>query len=281
MNAPKPFREDDAPGRIPDSLIDAVLDGAVDDQTRREVNRALRHDASRQRDVAETMEAIRALRDPIDCPDLSADVLAALDRKHRFLPARAHRAVRQARLGIGLAALLALGTVAVTQRAMPRLASLGTPETPISDVARAIHADADEAAGGVRDSARLVRASVPLIPTPRQGARAIAPLAAGVPGNRSGHQYRFEIDRGDLGGSLGGHDLSGYRMVTIEGGGLLLIESHDKAHAHFVSDRRGTVSLVTASFGWQIEASPTEEPDSSETDGASESRGGWVAEELP
>lgn len=279
MNAPRPFREDDAPGRIPDSLIDAVLDGSVDDRTRREVSRALRHDASRQRDVMETMEAIEALRGPVECPDVSAEVLDTLDRRHRFIPARARRAMRNARLGVGLAALLALGTVAVSQRAFPRLVSLGTPATPVSDVARAIHADAGEAAGGVRDSAKLVRASVPLIPNPTVRAREGSELTWAVPGDRAGRQYRFEIDRGELGGSLGGFDLSGYRMVTIDGGRLLLIETHGGVRTHTLSDGRGAVSLVTASYGWQSEPEVSREPDASQRE--SRERGGWVAEELP
>lgn len=302
MNAPKPFRQDDAPGRIPESLIDAVLDGSVDERTRREVSRALRHDATRQRDVQETIEAIDALRQPIDCPDLAGDVLGTLDRKHRFLPARARRVIRQTRLGLGLAALLALGTVALGQRAIPRLASIGAPPTPVSDLAQAIHADAGQAADGVLGSAKMMCASVPLLQanpenrsTLDRTATGVTTLRLGVPGDQSGGHYSFQIDRGSLGTSLAQSDLRGYRLMTIDGGRLLLIETSGSAgsdrwggvlNARWAA-RGGSVSVVTTTRRWAADASADEperasdsEPDSA-PDADSSGRGGWVAEELP
>ena len=294
MNAPRPFREDDAPGRIPESLIDAVLDGSVDERTRREVNRALRHDATRARDVRETLEAIDAMRHPIACPDLTVGVLSALDRKHRFLPARARRAMRQTRLGLGLAALLALGTVAVAQRTIPRLASIGSPPTPISDVAQSIHADAGQAADCVRDGASLVRASVPLLQTSalkRSGSS--DNLRLEMPGEQRGNGYRFQIDRvasenffGNSGGSSGA---SSYQIMSIDGGRFILIEKIGERSAGAIAlprwvTVRGSVAFGSTSYGWDGRrigrvdglADPA-------VAGSSESsaRGGWVAEELP
>lgn len=299
MNAPRPFREDDAPGRIPESLIDAVLDGSVDDRTRREVNRALRHDATRARDVRETLEAIEAMRHPIACPDLTVDVLSALDRKHRFLPARARRAMRQTRLGLGLAALLALGTVAVAQRTIPRLASIGSPPTPISDVAQSIHADAGQAADCVRDGASLVRASVPLLQTSalkRSGSS--GDLRLDMPGEQRGNGYRFQIDRvasenffGNSGGSSGAssYQMSSYQIMAIDGGRFILIEKSGERSAGAIAlprwvTVRGSVAFGSTSYGWDgrriDRADGLADP---AVAGSSESsvRGGWVAEELP
>lgn len=161
MSSTRPFREDDAPGRIPESLIDSVLDGAVDERTRREVARALRHDPRRRRDVAETIEALHALRTPVDCPDLTDGVLRSLDRRRRFLSPAARRTVRRTRTAGMAVALLALLGVAGAQRAMPRLASIGAQPTPVTDVARAVQADTTQAAGQVFESVRIMQASMP------------------------------------------------------------------------------------------------------------------------
>lgn len=161
MNPAKPFPHDDAPGRIPESLIDSVLDGAVDERTKREVARALRHDPRRRQDVAETMEAISALRHPIDCPDISVGVLSTLDRKHRFLSPKARRLIRRTRVSGMMMVLVGLIAVAGVQRAMPRFSSLSTQPTPVTDVARAVQADTVQAAGQVRDSVRVMQASLP------------------------------------------------------------------------------------------------------------------------
>lgn len=275
MTFPRPFRDHESPGRIPDSLIDAVLDGSVDDQTRREVSRALRHDPTRQRDLHETIEAIDALNAPIECPDLSAHVLQTLDRKHRFLPTRARRAMQRYRLGIGLAALLALGTVAIGQRAMPRLASISTPQTPVADVAQAFHADAGAAADGVVDrSARLVQATIPLFPT-QAGRRT---LDVGAPGIR----YRFEVDRDALGGAHAGLDLTNYRMITIDGGRVLVLDDRaGNGWAPASTRRGGTASMINASLGWSQTSQSGSDTDTSERDTDPEEQRGWVAQELP
>jgi hypothetical protein len=161
VNPSRPFRDDDAPGRIPESLIDSVLDGAVDERTKREVARALRHDPRRRQDVAETIEALNALRHPVVCPDISAGVLSTLDRKHRFLSPGARRLIRRTRVSGMLAVLVGLVAVAGVQRAVPRFSSLSAQPTPVTDVARAVQADTAEAAGQVRDGVRIMQASLP------------------------------------------------------------------------------------------------------------------------
>ena len=210
MSAARPFRDDDTPGRIPESLIDSVLDGAVDDRTRREVARALRHDPRRRQDVAETIEALSALRSPVDCPDLSGDVLRTLDRKHRFLPARTRRLIRKARTSGLVGALFLLVCVAGVQRAMPRFASISAQPTPVNDMAQAVRADTTQAAGQVRDRVRVMQASLPSlagsmeVPGRFDRPETPADLAAAVA--VAGMEQRF-------------------RLVSIDGGRFFLIEA--------------------------------------------------------
>lgn len=207
MSAPRPFRDDDAPGRIPESLIDSVLDGAVDERTRREIARALRHDPRRRQEVSETVEAIRALRRPVPCPDLTDGVLGALDRKHRFLSPAARRAVRRTRAVGVLAALIALAGVAGVQRAMPRLASIAPQPTPVSDVARAVQADAAEAAGSVRDSVRVMQAAMPGLSSSLE-----------IPGRAHAMQPAFDPDA----------DASmqrRVRLIGVSGGRFIIVEA--------------------------------------------------------
>ncbi len=207
MNPSRPLRDDDAPGRIPESLIDSVLDGAVDERTRREVARALRHDPGRRQDVAETMEAITALRHPVACPDVSAGVLNTLDRRRRFLPPGARRLIRRARVSGVLALLVGLVAVAGVQRAAPRLASLSGQPTPVTDVARAVQADTAQAAGQVRDSVRIMQASLPS-------------LAAGL--ESPGRALRTGLDAG-MEESAAMMERR-FRVITLEGGRYFMIE---------------------------------------------------------
>ncbi|MEM9374121.1 MAG: hypothetical protein AAGA55_10805 [Planctomycetota bacterium] len=277
MNSSRPFRDDEAPGRIPDSLIDAVLDGAVDDRTRREVHRALRHDVTRRQDVHETIEAIQALRAPLDCPDVSAEVLSTLDRSHRFLCTNARRALRRTRMGLGLAAILALGVVAVGQRAIPRLASIAPPPTPVSDVAKAFRSDAGRAADDVMDSARVVRASITRLPALKEApTQRSEPLPFDMPGQR----FRFEVDARSVGGSLAGVDLSGYRMVTLDGGRILLLDAGTEIRPRAMwPSGPGSISLLSASYGTASGPSARASTDRPEPD--QQTRGGWIDEDLP
>lgn len=225
----RPFREDDAPGRIPESLIDSVLDGSVDDRTKREVARALRHDPRRRQDVAETIEALDAMRrfGPGECPDLSGSVLATLDRRHGFLSARARRLVKRARLGAGATMLVALLAVAGLQRALPRLVTLGDPPTPINDVAQAVQADTVQAADQLRHSVSIMQASMPSL-----SASMTAP----------GRSYRLDTAvKPDQFAANSGDRLL---LITLDGGRFYVIERTGRATPTDRTDRGGVFASM-------------------------------------
>ena len=79
-----PDMRDDAPGRIPESLINAAMDGELDKDIQREIGDALRYDPVRRQEFHDTRDAINALRMPIDTPDLSDRVLERAHRHRRF-----------------------------------------------------------------------------------------------------------------------------------------------------------------------------------------------------
>ena len=233
----RPFREDDAPGRIPESLIDSVLDGSVDERTKREVARALRHDPRRRQDVAETIEAISAMRrlGPDECPDLSASVLATLDRRHGFLSARARRFVKRARFGAGATVLVALLAVAGLQRGLPRFATLGTPPTPVNDVARAVQSETVQAADELRQSVRVMQASMPSL--------------AGAT-TTPGRSYRLDIGA-RLDDSLDDGldrriDAASDRLmlITLDGGRFFVIEHNGRTASQARPDRGGVFASM-------------------------------------
>ena len=133
---------DDAPGRIPESLIHAALDGEVSDDMQREIADALKYDKTRHAELLETADAIRALRSEVDAPDFASAVLGELDRSSRFIPSSWQRLVRNGRMGIAAALLLSLMCVAGLQRLYPRLTTIGAQDTPVRDVAQAVEIDA-------------------------------------------------------------------------------------------------------------------------------------------
>lgn len=239
---PQPFREDDTPGRIPESLIDSVLDGAVDERTRREVARALRYDPRQRRDVAETMEALSALRGPVPCPDLSAGVLSTLDRRHRFLSPRARRLVRRTRVSGMMLVLIGLIGVAGVQRAVPRFASLSAQPTPLTDVARAVQADTAHAAGQVRDHVRSMQDSMPSL--------------AGVL-DMPGRTYRTATDA-RIDESEAALERR-FRLITLDGGRYFIMEPVS-ARANAGTARAGFVA------GMFVTGEPTPDPEETASD---------------
>ena len=242
MKDTRPFREDDAPGRIPESLIDSVLDGSVDSRTRREVARALRHDPRRRRDVNETIEALSALRGPVECPDLSGGVLAELDRKHRFLSPKARRFVRRARLSGALVLLAGLLAVAGVQRAAPRLASVAPQPTPILDVANAVQTETVQAADRVREGVRVMQASM-------------APLSGSLemPGGsaRVRDHVVFNADAPPE---------QRYRVLTMDGGRLILVEYPNTGRL-VATGRGGFVSSISAGAVGGLGDEPDDDPE--------------------
>lgn len=121
-----PDMRDDAPGRIPESLIDAAMDGELDPAIQKEIGNALQYDPARRQEFHDTRDAINALRMPIESPDLSDQVLERAHRHRRFIPRKLRQQVRAGRVGMAALLLVTLLGVATLQRMYPRLTTIAS-----------------------------------------------------------------------------------------------------------------------------------------------------------
>jgi hypothetical protein len=133
-----PDMRDDAPGRIPESLIDAAMDGELDAEIQKEIGHALNYDPVRKQQFHDTRDAINALRMPIDSPDLSDRVLERAHRHRRFIPSKLRQQVRTGRVVMAALLLTTLLGVAGLQRAFPRLTTFGAQSTPVANIESAV-----------------------------------------------------------------------------------------------------------------------------------------------
>lgn len=159
-------------GRIPESLIDAALDGEICDQMQEEIAHALRYDHTRRAELLETADAVRALGlNDIPMPDMQCAVLNRLDQHERFIPRTMRRWVRTGRLAIAAGLLLGLMLVAGLQSMNPRLATIGAQSTPVDDVACAVEEDTQRVATEVQSGVGQVLAKLSplegMLATPR------------------------------------------------------------------------------------------------------------------
>lgn len=141
-----PDMRDNAPGRIPESLIDAAMDGELDPQIQREIGNALQYDPERRQQFHDTRDAINALRLPVDMPDLSDRVLARANRHRRFIPAKLRTQIRAGRVGMAALLLITLLGVAGLQRMYPRLTTISSQQTPVHDIQAAVQQDSAQIA---------------------------------------------------------------------------------------------------------------------------------------
>lgn len=153
--------DDMTPGRIPESLIDAALDGEICDQMQEEIAHALQYDHTRRAELLETSDAVRALDlDDIPMPDMQCVVLNRLDQHDRFIPRSMRRWVRTGRMAVAAGVLLGLMLVAGLQSVYPRLTTIGAQATPVDDVATAVQEDTHRVVTGLESGVKQMRASL-------------------------------------------------------------------------------------------------------------------------
>lgn len=179
-----PDLRSDAPGRIPESLIDAAIDGDLDPQLQQQIGDALRYDHARRQEFHDTRDAINALRMPMDTPDLSDRVLERANRHRKFIPRKLRQQVRAGRVGMAALLLVGLLGVAALQRAYPRLTTIASQRTPVQDLEQAVG----------NDSAQLAHALSTEVSTLRQRVAPVAGLFDRPPQRpRSDRQLRYDL----------------------------------------------------------------------------------------
>lgn len=85
----------------------------------------------------ETEAAIGELRRPVRMPDLSANILEAVDARKAFVATRTRRVLTLGRLAVAASVLLAVGGVVLIERTHPGITALHTDPEPISGMVSA------------------------------------------------------------------------------------------------------------------------------------------------
>ncbi|MFG0304876.1 MAG: anti-sigma factor family protein [Phycisphaerales bacterium JB040] len=129
-------------GRIPDSLIDAVIDGDLDPRAQREILAAARRHPEQRRELAETTQLLRAFRSPLAAPDLTDAIVHEAHRRRRYIPARVQRLVTRSRLAVAASVLLALTAYVGATRAFPDASLFQARNAPVSSVAENVATEA-------------------------------------------------------------------------------------------------------------------------------------------
>lgn len=155
-----PDMRDNTLGRIPESLIDAAIDGELDPQIQREIGKALQYDPERRQQFHDTRDAINALRLPMDMPDLSDRVLARAHKHRRFIPAKLRAQIRAGRVGMAAVLLVALLGIAGLQHMYPRLTTIAPQQTPVHDIQAAVQRDGAQIAQAVSSEFQTLRSTV-------------------------------------------------------------------------------------------------------------------------
>ncbi len=237
-----------APGRIPESLINAAIDGELNEDIQREIARALQYDPVRKQELLDTSNAIHALQTPITAPDLTDAILIRADRHRRFIPATWRRHVRAGRMGIAAVLLLALMVVAGLQRLYPRLTTIASHPTPVLNIEEAIEQDTDEFASALTNEARVIYSSV---------ANPIAGILK-APG-RNDHRFEVAIQSAPVSSALAGDDTlsRGYLIGDFigVGYGVASIYVRNEEEASFAASQSPLCVFGSSTMGTWAHAS--------------------------
>lgn len=174
--------------RIPESQIDAMLDGDLTRDQSRDMFRRLMGDPVAGRELAQTEAALEALRRPVTSPDFTRRILNEVDRRRAWLPAGGVRKLTAWRLAAAIALLGVLAGGFALQRTAPRAVALVDQPAPITDLARAVSYEAAGVFTPVQQTVRSIRAE--LMPTP-------APEVAGPAPTRVLVEWRCGSKTGD------------------------------------------------------------------------------------
>lgn len=119
-NPKGPGRDDIGAGRVPDDLIDAILDGEVGREDTKALFAKLSADPEAAGDLNATRRAIGALREPVRAPDFTDRVLQTVGQKRGgWLSGRDRRLISFGRIAAGIAVVALIGGMYAMERARP------------------------------------------------------------------------------------------------------------------------------------------------------------------
>ena len=135
------------PGRVPDELIDAVLDGGMEGESSKRLFSELIELPDAAREVASTQRAIDALKAPVRTPDMATRVLNQVGRCHGFTNTTERRHAWWGRVAAAAALVVTVGGAFAVQRFAPNAASLVEQPTPVGDLVAAVPEPGSQLAG--------------------------------------------------------------------------------------------------------------------------------------
>lgn len=131
-----PGRDDFGPGRVPDDLIDAILDGEVGPSDSKALFEQLRRNPDASGDLNATRRAIGALRQPLETPDFADRVLETVGTKRGgWLSGRDRRRIGFGRVAAAAAVVALIGGMYAFERARPGALDLSDRPSAVAGLA--------------------------------------------------------------------------------------------------------------------------------------------------
>jgi len=138
-NSKGPGRDDFGAGRVPDELIDAILDGEVAPKDSKAMFAALSGDPDAADEVRGARRAIGALRQPVDAPDFADRVLETVGRKRGgWLSSRDRWKIGVGRFAAAAAILLIVGGLYMAERSRPGTLEMSPQPRAVAGLANSV-----------------------------------------------------------------------------------------------------------------------------------------------
>ena len=145
-----------------DRLVDAYFDRELDLEQRRRLFDELSGDGDRCEDIACMQQILAQLRRPADPIDVTADVIARVDGRRSFLPAKVRSMIRAGRMAVAASILVALLGVVVLQRIAPDATRLGLEDTPVTSLIQNSSEELSEIATSLAGASESAKRLLPL-----------------------------------------------------------------------------------------------------------------------
>lgn len=189
-------------GQRPDEAVDLLLDRQLDPDRRRALLQDLSGNAAASQELASLRATVALFDDPIDTPDMSADILAELERRRAFRPARRRLLIRVGRVAVAACLVLTVGAVALVRQHAPALDPTPAP-APISAVVESSHSELAGLIGStVEIAGRLASGIQPMVASASSRESYVAAADVRDRGQRTG------LSTGPSTGSNTGHGAS-------------------------------------------------------------------------
>ncbi len=132
-------------------MIDAYFDGELNAGEKRFVDEAVRQDSLFGDEFARTESMLDDLRKPAGVPDLSASILAEVDRRRGWISSPLRNLVSAGRLAAAACFLVVLAGLYVTERVAPGTLQLSPEEAPLTEVVQASSRQVETHVAGLAD----------------------------------------------------------------------------------------------------------------------------------